>query len=200
MITLENNYNEYSGTVLSKTLSFTNFIRKLNGKNEKPVIYLAGQMEYLKDYGADWRKVVEKKLKKHDIDVFNPAEKNKLNGELALFDECSKKTLKYSEVKKWAYKIIQTDLSALLCSDMILCYWQKDVPTYGTPSELTVAKMFDIPVLLVCDIEDYSDLPKWVLGCCDYLSKDLNTVVKDVKKVISEIKVVVPNKVNIFNL
>jgi len=189
VIKLENNYKDHESSGINRLMSFTKTIRTLNRieiKNKN--CYLCGAMEYLTDYGADWRKIVEKKLQKHNIDSFNPAEKNKLNGELQLFDKCSRHELKYSEVKKWAYNIIQTDLSALIKSDVVLCYWIKGVATYGTPAELTVAKMFDIPVLLVCDIDDYTELPKWVLGCCDYLSKDLKTVVKDVKKVLSENK------------
>jgi len=188
MIILQNNYNDYNKSYLTKTMSLVNWSRTpFKDSKKKPLMYLAGQMEFLKDYGADWRTVLEKRLVKNKFDVFNPAEKNKLNGELALFDKCEKHELKYSEVKKWAYNIIQTDLSALLESDVILCNWSMDVPTYGTPSELTVAKMFHIPVILVCNIDDFTKIPKWVLGCCDYLCKDMKNIIKDIKKVL-EIK------------
>lgn len=186
MITLQNNYPDHVKSNLSKNLSLNNWVRTVfKDPNKKKNCYLAGCMEFDKGWGADWRNVIEKRLVKNGFDVFNPAEKNKLNGELALFDKCEKHELKYSEVKKWAYNIIQTDLSALLESDVILCNWIMDVPTYGTPAELTVAKMFNIPVILVCNCLDYTKIPKWVLGCCDYLCKDMKNIIKDIKKVLS---------------
>lgn len=171
---------------------------------EKPKVYLAGPMEFVKDFGTNWRKEIQEVLTNDGFNVFNPT------SEAILFEELknlrkrenqSVKNLRFGVSKiKSAFnnmekgigdikglrsefsKIIRKDLREVITSDIVLCNWQLGVFSAGTSGELTVAKLFDIPVLMVCD--DIMKLPKWVLGCTTSHQKTFDGISKNLKSLL----------------
>jgi nucleoside 2-deoxyribosyltransferase len=146
--------------------------------------YLAGPMEYApgKDFGANWRIKLEKRLIKSGFSVFNPSNEVKLFEEQKLLKEINKNGFNFEKLREQFYRIIKIDLYEVLRSDVVLCQWLLDVPSFGTPSELTVAKLFSVPVLFVC--KDIEQVPKWVLGCIDHFQKDFTDVEKIIRQLV----------------
>lgn len=138
-------------------------------KKEKPMIYLAGSMEFAKKgYGKGWRDEIEEVLK-DDYLLFNPTEEVKLFKELKEIKESTENGFDLDRLKKQFDGIVKHDIYKVLESDLVLCYWENEIPTNGTPSELTFAKIFGIPVLIIN--KDIENMSKWVLGCMtDYMT------------------------------
>jgi nucleoside 2-deoxyribosyltransferase len=172
--------------------------------NIKPKVYLAGPMEYVKDFGTNWRNDIAPILLKNGFDVFNPAEEVKLFEELKRIQKCEnkKETLTFGISKiKTAFqeiqegkgvdiqglqiqfsKIIREDLKQVITSDVVLCHWMDGVFSAGTSGELTVAKLFNIPVYMVCN--DITKLPKWILGCVTKQQKSFKNISKNIKSIL----------------
>lgn len=145
----------------------------------KPKVYLAGPMEYVKDFGTGWRNEIEPILKKKGFDVFNPA------NEVKVFKEIQKNKELENDIKGqhiWFNKIIRDDLKEVITSDIVVCRWFDGVFSAGTSGELTVAKLFNIPVLIVCD--DVKKLPKWILGCITSHQKSFKGISKNIKSIL----------------
>jgi len=148
-------------------------------KKEKIKVYLAGPMEFLPDHGTGWRSAVETVLVNDDFSVFNPA------NEVKIFKEMKKSKELRNNIKGLRTqfsRIIRVDLKEVITSDVIICNWTPGVFSAGTSGELTVAKLFNIPILMVC--EDISKLPKWILGCITSHQKDFKNLSKNIKKLI----------------
>ena len=173
-------------------------------EKRKPKVYLAGPMEFVKDFGVNWRKAIEPILIKEGFDVFNPCNEVKLfqelknlsnkkdQGNLKKFSVTKIKTAfndiqeaKRTGISKLQYQfseIIREDLKEVMSSDVILCNWVDSVFSAGTSGELTVAKLFKIPVLIIC--KDIKKLPKWILGCVTKSQKTFLNVDKNLKSII----------------
>jgi nucleoside 2-deoxyribosyltransferase len=173
--------------------------------NIKPKVYLAGPMEFVKDFGVNWRKETQIKLQLAGFDVFNPANEVKLFEELKAVRKCENKSVKKLKFKiskiKTAFqeiqegkgvdirglqiqfsKIIREDLKQVITSDVVLCNWLDGVFSAGTSGELTVAKLFNIPVHIIC--KDDTKLPKWILGCITSSSTTLEDVIPHINSLL----------------
>jgi len=149
--------------------------------NTKPKVYLAGPMEFVTDHGTGWRNEIEIKLLKNGFEVFNPA------NEVKLFKELKKSKELQADIDGQHIqftKIIRDDLKEVITSDVILCRWFEGVFSAGTSGELTVAKLFNIPVLIICD--DVKTLPKWILGCVTKTDTSFKNVVKQLRSIIGD--------------
>lgn len=183
--------------------------RRINGPipKAKKLIYLCGPMEYAKNFGVNWRNDITPRLLKAGYSVFNPCNEVKLFNELkALKNEQHKKVKKFKgkeQVKEIQAtfkdlqkaenldipslmnqfsKVIKYDLKEVIASDLILCQWEQNVFSAGSSGELTVAKLFNIPVLMVCS--NIISLPKWILGCITKYTGSLDNIEEEIKSII----------------
>ncbi len=169
-----------------KLVSLKKKLFKKEDKN-KFKVYLAGPMEYVKDHGVGWRTLIENKLiQSKKFTVFNPANKDKLNTEIKVFKELTKNTFQVEKIKAMFHYIIMDDLQEVLSSDLVLCRWFNGVFSAGTASELTFAKVFDIPVVTVVD--DIENVPKWTLGCITHQQKSFRNIVEVCDRIIENKK------------
>lgn len=170
----------------------------------KPKVYLAGPMEYVKDFGINWRKDIESLLILKGFNVFNPTNEVKLFEELKGVRKNENKSTKlkfgvskiknaFQEIQtgkgvnveglRYQFsQIVQLDLRNVITSDIIVCNWQKAVFSAGTSGELTVAKLFNIPVIIVTD--NIMKLPKWILGCVTIYKKSFDGLIEDINKIL----------------
>jgi len=182
--------------------------KKVNGKSfgKKHKVYLAGPMEFVKDFGVNWRKDIEPVLTKQGFMVFNPCNEVKLfqelknlgkkrdQGNLKKFSVVKIKNSfsdiqsgKGAGIKKLQYQfgeIIREDLKEVISSDVILCNWIDETFSAGTSGELTIAKLFNIPVLIIS--KDIKKLPKWILGCVTKHQKSFREVGKSLMSIIQQ--------------
>lgn len=158
-------------------------INKLKHKNfrkptDKIKVYLAGPMEKAKDYGVGWRNEIEPRLRDGGFDVFNPANEVKLFREIARLKK-NEETCDIEKMKEHFEEIIFTDLNEVLESDIIVCHWPDDTDmSSGTSGELTVAKLFTIPVVMV--VNDVERLPKWMLGCTTNIKNSFDNIEENI--------------------
>lgn len=150
----------------------------------KPKIYEAGPMEFVsEDYGKGWRDTIETELK-DDYNVFNPCEEVKLFNELKEIDKNTENGFDFNAIRSQFVGIINTDLYELLTSSIVLCKWDNDIHSAGTPSELTFAKVFGIPVLLIND--DIEHVSKWVIGCVTEHRPNFDNVKEIIKNMLED--------------
>jgi hypothetical protein len=70
-------------------------------------------------------------------------------------------------------RIIDYDLAALEESDYVVCYWDEHAQgSGGTPSEVTLARVWGKPVYLVRAI-DRVEVSSWVQGCASEIFDSL---------------------------
>jgi hypothetical protein len=138
-------------------------------KNKRKRVYLSGGMEYARNEGVDWRKNMEKWLKKCLLhSVFNP----NVESEKYLHKILAKNNFRHfkstdidayiSIVKKF---VVKDSKEIATRSDYVICYWDVSAQRgAGTKGELTIAKYFKKPVYLVTNMQK-ENIPGWVLGC-----------------------------------
>jgi hypothetical protein len=138
-------------------------------KRRRMRAYLSGGMEYAKGEGADWRDKLERWIRTTlGHDVFNPnVESQRFLSRHGI--RASFRKLKKSDTGR--YREIVTSIVALDSreiakrSDYVICYWDRSAQRgAGTKGELTLARYFGKPVLLVTRVSA-KNIPGWVLGC-----------------------------------
>lgn len=131
--------------------------------------YLSGGMEYAKDEGADWRKMMEDWIVRQlQHSVFNPNVESEKFLRRTL-PRVNFRKLKFRDAEKFrrvVRMIVKLDSEEIARrSDYVVCYWDKSAQRgAGTKGELTIARFFGKPVYVVTRIQQ-SDIPGWVLGC-----------------------------------
>lgn len=150
----------------------------------RPRAYLAGAMERAPDRGRAWRERLLPVLKELDHVWFNPCEEELVvstEEERARFREW--KAAGHERFVPLMQRIIDYDLAALERSDYVVCYWDEHAQrSGGTPSEVTLARVWGKPVYLVRALER-AEISSWVQGCataafgtldelCDYLRQE----------------------------
>jgi len=159
-------------TILKKINNLKN--KTFKKPTEQIKVYLAGPMEKARDYGTGWRNEIEPILTAKGFDVFNPANEVKLFKEIQRLKK-NQEVADLSKMKEHFEEIIFTDLNEVLESDVLLCHWPSITQmSAGTAGEMTVAKLFTIPVVLVTD--DIETLPKWLLGCTTIIKDNFNNI------------------------
>ena len=131
-----------------------------------PRAYLAGAMERAPDRGRAWRERVVALLAEMGHGSFNPCEE-----ELVVCSEeersCFRdwKAAGHERFVPMMRRIVEHDLAALAGSDYVICLWDEHAQwSGGTPSEVTVARVWDKPVYVVRAMER-SEMSSWVQGC-----------------------------------
>jgi len=131
--------------------------------------YLSGGMEYARNEGVDWRKMMENWIVQElGHEVFNPNSESERylrkklpNGNL--------RKLKFSDVENFqsvVKGIVALDSREIARrSDYVVCYWDQSAQRgAGTKGELTIARYFGKPVYMVTRMR-HSNIPGWILGC-----------------------------------
>jgi hypothetical protein len=132
-------------------------------------VYLSGGMEYATDEGRDWRRSLHQWLEQELLcEVFNPNLESERYFARHLPDG-DFRILKGTDPK--SYQRLADGLVMLDCgeiatrTDYVICYWDDAAMRgAGTKGELTIARYFGKPVLMVTSIP-FADIPGWVLGC-----------------------------------
>lgn len=123
-------------------------------------------MERAPDRGRAWRDRITPVLERLGHEWYNPCEE-----ELDLLSDEERRH--FGEWKATAddrflpmmRRIIDHDLTALEDSDYVICYWDEHAQwSGGTPSEVTVARLWGMPVYLVRAMP-LVDVSSWVQGC-----------------------------------
>lgn len=78
------------------------------------------------------------------------------------------------------------DIEAVLRSDFIVVYMEKEVKTVGTIREITYAEMFDIPIFLILPDQSKTEANSTLLEMVINSGGDIYYNVKDVIKTIQE--------------
>lgn len=140
----------------------------------RPRAYLAGAMERAPDRGRAWRERLLPVLGELGHACFNPCEEELLVAtaeERASFSEW--KASGHRRFAPLMRRIIDHDLAALQESDYVVCYWDEHAQrSGGTPSEVTLARVWGKPVYLVRAI-DRVELSAWVQGCASVIFDSL---------------------------
>lgn len=139
--------------------------------------YLAGAMERAPDRGRAWREAVIPVLEELDHDWFNPCEEELVvvsEEERARFREW--KADGHERFVPMMRRIIEHDLAALEASDYVICYWDEHARfSGGTPSEVTLARVWEKPVYLVTAV-DRVEVSSWVQGCATRMFDSLESL------------------------
>lgn len=143
----------------------------------RPRAYLAGAMERAPDRGRAWREALLPVLEELDHGWFNPCEEELVvvsEEERARFREW--KSEGHERFVPMMRRIIEHDLDALESSDYVICYWDEHAQSSGgTPSEVTVARVWDKPVYLVMAM-DRIEVSSWVLGCATRIFESMEAL------------------------
>ena len=132
----------------------------------RPRAYLAGAMERAPDRGRAWREAILPLLDELGHDVFNPCVE-----EIAIATEEERsRFLEWKAAGDARFlglmrRIVAHDLEALRGSEYVICYWDEHAQwSGGTPSEVTVARVWGKPVYVVRALP-LADMSSWVQGC-----------------------------------
>jgi hypothetical protein len=138
-------------------------------------VYLSGGMEYADDGGKGWREEMQQWIG-HELNatVFNPP----LETERYLrthHPDIDLRVLKATDpdtFRRIIGPIIERDCREVAeRADLVICRWDHSAMRgAGTQGELTIARYFGKPVLLLCTI-DPEDLPGWIVGCTSVISR-----------------------------
>ena len=151
--------------------------------------YLAGNLEYTEDnFEHGWRQRIGGELRKLSVTVLDPTdivfkgqpiekreELKRLRGEG-----------KFDEVAEYMKEVVRKDLRQIDVSDFIIVNWNIDVPTFGTPHELTIALQQKKPIFLA--VGDKLRTPLWFFGTLPhkYIYNNTEEILEMVKKIDSE--------------
>lgn len=142
---------------------------------DAPRAYLAGAMERAPDRGRAWREAVTPVLAGIGHAWFNPCEE-----EIVVLSHEER-----TEFPRWKAagdprflplmrRIVEYDLAALAAADYVICLWDEHAQwSGGTPSEVTVARLWGKPVYVVRDLP-LADMSSWVQGCATRIFESLD--------------------------
>ena len=144
-------------------------------ENDRPKAYLAGAMERAPDRGRAWRERIMPLLAELGHDWFNPCEE-----EMTLLTQEERESFrawKTSADERFVSlmrRIVEHDLAALSECDYVICLWDEHAQwSGGTPSELTVARVWGKPVYVVRAME-IGDMSSWAQGCATRLFESVD--------------------------
>jgi hypothetical protein len=134
-------------------------------------VYLSGGMEYAVDEGRDWRASQQEWLEKNlAAIVFNPNHESQkfLEGNYPGVDFRALKQSDPVQFQAIVARVVDLDCREIAeRSDYVICYWDESAMRgAGTKGELTMARYFGKPVLMVTSLP-LRDIPGWVLGCTE---------------------------------
>lgn len=148
--------------VVSKNQRDTSLFGK--HKTSAPAIYLAGAIEFSKDGGVSQRKKVKKYFEGTHINFIDPCdfEYNKTGQTLRSYQLDKKNNI--LSCLLFAQKISEGDIEQILQSDGIIAILDENC-SVGTGSELTMAKICNIPVYaFIPDWSNWRKIHPWIIG------------------------------------
>jgi len=133
--------------------------------------YLAGNMEYARGSGINWRLNETKELRKifgSNLNIGDPArDESKKTG---MPPEEAKQKLNYwkkhnkeDKIKQMMKKVISEDIKAVRRCDFMIVCWDSNIRTYGTIGEIQIAYDEKIPVYFVT-LNKLSEISSWLIG------------------------------------
>lgn len=140
----------------------------MNEQLDRGSIYLSGGMEHSDDGGAGWRKHCSRQLRTmgyYPIDLFQLDELySQQHGKVFAYpgEDYESQLYRKANIRK---HFIEADTKLIINdSDALVVYYDQSVRRgAGTIAECQVAFMHDIPVLIVCDWQEWQDaLPGWL--------------------------------------
>jgi hypothetical protein len=137
------------------------------------VVYLAGAMEKAGPRGLEWRSKITPHLEKLGYRVWNPY-KEELNVGINVTDLMRLKKKDFDSYTYFCHKIVDYDLQHLLrCSIVVTLLDQACQEGAGTYGELTVCRLYGVPVYALIDRENgIKDIPAWAVGCLTKYTED----------------------------
>ena len=129
-------------------------------------VYLAGGMEKAGEFGSIWRERITPHLESCGYTVWNPyVEEVKIGVNvktLAMLKESN-----YDKFLMYIQRIVDHDLAALkTCALVAVRIDDSVLKGAGTYGELTMCRLFDIPVYAWIDLPNGErDVPSWAMGC-----------------------------------
>ena len=134
---------------------------------DKPKLkaYLSGGIERAENKGAGWRDDLNPWLDQHGFQGINPIDFDK---EIVYPDKLVDGKLNYAPVRESLSKTVERDLNLVADSNIIICLWDDAAAAgAGTHGELTMARNYDIPVIIVN--KTGLKIPVWIIGCSTYI-------------------------------
>lgn len=140
--------------------------------------YLAGAMERAPDRGRGWRERIRPRLESLGHDAYDPCVE-----ELTLLNDEERR-----HFKEWKAagdprfaplmrRIVNRDLAALRDCDYLIAYWDEHAQgSGGSPSEVTLAYVWEKPVYLVRAMP-LADLSSWVQGCATRVFESVDELI-----------------------
>ena len=142
---------------------------------KKPRIYLAGGMEKAGTYGAVWRREITPHLEELGYEVWNP-DKEEMRVGITVPELKGLKKTNYPLFLDYARKIVDYDIACLVdCTAVAARVDQSVRDGAGTYGELTISRLYNIPVYAWIDLPNGKfDVPSWAMGCLTkyYFDKD----------------------------
>ena len=131
-----------------------------------PLIYLAGGMEKAGEFGAIWRTDITPHLESLGYEVWNPYTQE-MNVGIDVKKLGALKQTDYDLFVAFSSKIVDYDIAALQkCAAVAVRIDESVLRGDGTYGEITVCRMFDIPVYAWIDLPNGKlDVPAWAMGC-----------------------------------
>lgn len=155
------------------------------GKLDKTLGYLSGPMEYVKDYGVEWRsKFIQTSYEVGlKLDFIDPT--NKPGGQInelaenQEYQQMLQKEGRFEELQAFVKKYRRFDLTSTDRADFLVVNVHPTVPQWGTSNELYVAESEHKPVFFFCHGGLYN-LPRWLFDVVelDCIFENYNDIIE----------------------
>lgn len=151
-------------------------------------VYLAGAMEKAPDRGVKWRRKATKLLSKYGIEVFDPT----LEEDKVLSKLCNTTHTKLSRMDKGGrkFKVVagavwRRDMKMIQNTDILLVHLDEAVfQSSGTLCEMSHARDYNIPVIVVYPEMDWNRIPLWTVACITYMVPTLKEATQVIGKLV----------------
>ena len=139
----------------------------------EPTVYLAGGMERAGENGRIWRQDITPHLEGLGYRVWNPYTEE-MNVGINVESLAKLKENDYNTYLKYCTKIVDYDLKCLVeCSLVAVLIDDSVLKGAGTYGELTVCRLYDVPVYAWIDLPNGRyDVPSWAMGCLTHYTED----------------------------
>jgi hypothetical protein len=141
--------------------------------SSSPKIYLAGGMEKAGEYGAIWRRDITPRLNELGYEVWNPY-LEEMNVGVNVEKLATLKQTDYDQFLEHCRRIVDYDIAHLVrCAAVAVRIDDSVLKGAGTYGELTVCKLYKVPVYAWIDLPNGKmDVPSWAMGCLTHYTTD----------------------------
>ena len=151
----------------------------------KPLVYLAGGMEYATD-GKTWRDEASEKLSSHGIKSWDPYVQEDIifseDTPISLIIKSLNKEKDFKKLRTIMNRIVSLDLDTVLeeASCLLVKYDASVLRGAGTHAEMSVATWAALPVHVWLYELTLNDLPSWAIGCISTVSYSLDGAISNI--------------------